>query len=350
MTGPRRRETPRARSAGGPDRGDREEPFARAAVFLRPGRVEVRREPLPPQPGRLLVRSRLMGISHGTELLLFTGAFPRGPSADPSLRSLAHPAEYPLKYGYSNVGLAEDGRRLFAFFPHQDRFYCEEAETVPLPAEIPDEDAVFLPHMETALTLVHDAAPRYGEEALVVGQGTVGLLAAEILVRAGAGRVVCLDLHERRREASRRIGCLALDPAEPDLAARLLALTGGRGFDLAIDVSASAGGLQRALDALAFGGTVIAGSWTGSRPTALDLGAAFHRRRLAIRSSQVSTIDPALSGRWDRARRMGRVLDLLREVRPGKYITHRFRLEAVQEAFLLLRDRPEETIQVVLEP
>jgi hypothetical protein len=45
------------------------------------------------------------------------------------------------------------------------------------------------------------------------------------------------------------------------------------------------------------------GSWYGEQQVVLPLGGAFHRRRLTLRSSQVSTIPAALAGRWDVARR-----------------------------------------------
>ena len=39
-------------------------------------------------------------------------------------------------------------------------------------------------------------------------------------------------------------------------------------------------------------------SWYGTKEVTLPLGAEFHRRRLRIRSTQVSTIAAALAGRW----------------------------------------------------
>ena len=115
-------------------------------------------------------------------------------------------------------------------------------------------------------------------------------------------------------------------------------------------MSGDGAGLQAAIDALGFGATVVEASYYGSRPASLRLGEAFHRRRLAIRASQVSTITPALSARWDKGRRLSAAMELVRRLRPRKYITHRFPLEKAQQAYELIRDRPGETLQVVLEP
>jgi threonine dehydrogenase-like Zn-dependent dehydrogenase len=323
---------------------------ARALYFLGPGKVELRDEAVCEIPGQVLIRSGLIGISHGTEMLAFRGELPRGMEADATLGSLDCTLDYPLKYGYINTGVAADGRRVFAFFPHQDVFCAPEAEIVELPAGLDFEDAVFLASMETALGVVHDAALRFGEDVLVVGQGVVGLLAAEILLRSGAGRVITVERHALRREASRALGCTALSSEDPALPDRILGLTGGRGVDLAIEVAGSAAGFQLALDSLAFEGTLVAASWHGSTPVSLELGAAFHRRRLRIRSSQVSRLDPTLEGRWSKRRRLGVALGLLETLRPSRYITHRIPLEAAQEAFDLLSERAGETIQVVLDP
>jgi 2-desacetyl-2-hydroxyethyl bacteriochlorophyllide A dehydrogenase len=323
---------------------------ARVLYFVEPGRVELREESLAAAPGKMLVRSRLIGISHGTEMLAFRGELPEGLEADATLPSLTGRLGYPLRYGYINTGVAEDGRRVFAFVPHQDLFLAGEGELIELPPELPFEDAVFLATMETALGVVHDAGVRFGEDVLVVGQGVVGLLTSELLLHAGAGRVIAVEHHELRRDASRRLGCVTLAAQEGGLVERIMALTAGRGVDVAVDVCGTDAGLQLGLDCLAFEGTLVVASWHGSRPVALELGSAFHRRRLRLRSSQVSRLDPALEGRWSKKRRLAVALGLLRELRPSRYITHRFPLAAAQEAYRLLEERPAETIQVVLEP
>jgi len=322
----------------------------RAVYFVEPGRVEVREEALSGAPGKRLVESELIGISHGTEMLFFRGDLPQGMAADGSLGTLSGDLAYPIKYGYINVGRDPDGRRVFAFHPHQDRFYAQADELVPLPEDLEAEDAVFLANMETALTVVHDANPRWGESVLVIGQGVVGLLIASILRLSGGVRVMAVEPIPRRREAAAALGCRVFDAGEPGLASRIRAQTGGRGVDVAINVCASGAGLQLAIDCAAFSGVVLEASWYGSRETTLSLGTTFHRGRVTVRSSQVSTIAPELGGRWDKKRRTAAVIELLAAIRPSRYITHRIRLEDAQQAFELLRDHPEEALQIVLEP
>jgi threonine dehydrogenase-like Zn-dependent dehydrogenase len=320
-----------------------------ALYFVSPGKVEVRSEPISRREGEVRVESRLMGISHGTEMLFFRGEIPEELPVDPSLACYDGSLSFPIKYGYTNTGVSENGERIFAFFPHQDHFYANTRDVVVLPHDIPFEDAVFLANMEAAVGIVHDAAPLVGETILILGQGVLGLLVAEILRLGDAGRVITVEPLPLRRKASERIGCVAL-PSGADTAEQVNELTEGAGVDIAINVSSSAEGLQLAIDTLACEGKVVEASWYGIKEVALRLGSAFHRKRLAICCSQVSTIKPALMTRWSRERRLHLVVELLERIRPSKYITHRISLGEAQRAFELIQKSVEETIQVVLEP
>ncbi len=324
--------------------------LARALYFVAPGEVELRDERISPGEGSLLVESSLIGISHGTEMLLYRGEQPRYFAADQAIAALQGTLEYPLKYGYINAGLTRERGRVFAFYPHQDRFYAPREELIELPSDLDDRDALFLPSMETALAICHDCAAVPGECVLVVGQGVVGLLVAEILLRQRLGPVITVDSYELRREASRAIGCEALLAQDPEARKRIFEITKGRGVDHAVNVSGSADGLQLAIDALAFGASAIEASWYGSRGVTLSLGEDFHRKRLSIRSCQVSTIAPGLSGRWSKERRLAAALDLVDAVRPARYITHTIPLDRASDAFDLIAFHPEKTIQVALEP
>jgi threonine dehydrogenase-like Zn-dependent dehydrogenase len=64
-------------------------------------------------------------------------------------------------------------------------------------------------------------------------------------------------------------------------------------------------------------------------------------------SSQVSTIAPELSGRWDKTRRYDVAWQALQRIKPEKWITHRFALDKAEEAYRLLDENPQETIQVM---
>ena len=91
--------------------------------------------------------------------------------------------------------------------------------------------------------------------------------------------------------------------------------------------SATAAGLQRALELLAPEGTVLELSWYGDREVRLSLGGAFHAGRLRVRASQVGTVSPARAGRRTTADRLALALDLLRDPAFDVLVTGESRFE-----------------------
>jgi 2-desacetyl-2-hydroxyethyl bacteriochlorophyllide A dehydrogenase len=320
--------------------------------------AEIRAEP--PQrvgPNDVRVRAIVSGLSAGSELLVYRGLAPSDLPTD--LPTVKGDFRLPIKFGYASVGVVveigaevaglEVNDLVFAHHPHQTEYVVPADFPIALPNGLRVERGVFAANLETAATVVLDANPRLEEAVLVAGQGIVGLLVTMLLKKAGARPVIAVDLHERRRHAAVRAGAdHALGPGE-GLVSQVLELTGGRGVDVAVEASGSPSALQSCIDAAAFGGTVVVASWYGTREVTLALGGAFHRRRLRLVSSQVSTLDPILSPRWSRERRTELVRALLAELPLEDLISHRFPFSAAPSAYELLATNPEECLQVVLD-
>ncbi len=331
-----------------------------AVYFTAPGRVELREEPLPqPAAGQVLVENILSAISAGTEMLVYRGQFPRELS-DPN-DQLSSGLKYPLCYGYASVGRVVAlgsgvdeswrDRLVFAFHPHCSHYIANPGDLLVVPEGLSAEDAVFLPNMETAVNLVQDAEPLLGECALMLGQGIVGLLAASLLREFPVQRLVTADRYDLRRRSSMEIGVDAsLDPTFDDFrAAALRALPSALpGFDLTLELSGNPSALDDAIALTGFGGRIIVGSWYGEKRAPIDLGGKFHRSRISLISSQVSTISPRLTARWTKARRFDVAWDAMGRIQPEKWITHRFSVQDAAEAYRVLDESPEEAMQVVL--
>jgi 2-desacetyl-2-hydroxyethyl bacteriochlorophyllide A dehydrogenase len=310
---------------------------ARAVHFVAPRRVELREVELPdPSEGRILVATEWSGISSGTELLAYRGEVDPDLPLDETLGALAGTFAYPFRYGYSAVGRVlrpagpfREGQRVFAFHPHQDRFVTDAGDAVAVD-DLDPRAATLYPMVETALQVALDAAPRLGETVVVAGLGAVGTLVAALLARTGAV-VLGSEPEPARRAAAAAFGARAVDP---DAAAEVVAAeTGGRGADLVVEASGNPRALAAALSLLAHEGTALVCSWYGTKPVTLPLGAAFHRRRLALRSTQVSTLPAALSARWDRRRRAELAWRLCRELPLSALATHAFPFERAAEAY-----------------
>lgn len=302
----------------------------RSLYFVGPGETELREEPIPePDDTELRVRTVVSAISPGTELLVYKGEVDSEMAADSNFSSLSGSLSYPLKYGYAAVGHVEAvgsavddtwlDRRVFAFNPHESHFCATADELHPIPAELPTELATLLPTAETAVTLVQDGAPRLGERVVVFGQGLVGLVTTAVLSGFPLEELVTVEPSADRRELSERLGATA--SVHPDELGDVLELPGEAetatdgpnepptvtdhpGADLCFELSGNPAALDAAVSATGYDGRVIIGSWYGTKPTELDLGGRFHRSRITLSSSQVSTIDPSLRGRWNRSRRM----------------------------------------------
>lgn len=332
---------------------------AATAVWFPTARtVELRDEPLPPLgPGDVRVRAIVSGVSAGTEMLVYRGQVPADLPLD--LPTLRGSFAFPIKYGYASVGeVVEAGAEaaplrerdlVFVHHPHQTAYVVPASMPVVLPPGIDPEVGVFAANLETAVNVLLDAHPRLGDRIVVFGQGVVGLLVTRLARRAGAGLIVAVDPLPRRRELARTMGAdVALSPSEDDVVAEVRRLTDGAGADLAIEVSANGAALQQAIDCVGFQGTVVVCSWYGTKSTELALGGAFHRGRVRLISSQVSSIDPALQPRWSAARRLRLVGELLPQLELGTLITHRFPFRRALEAYTLVDEQPGEVAQVIL--
>jgi len=332
-------------------------PKAKTLYFTAPKKVEVREVELPsPKNNEILVQSICSAISAGTEMLVYRGEFP--PLAD-SHDSFSSNLSYPTTYGYANVGkVIECGSNIdnawkdkivFSFQPHTSHFISATESLFAIPTTLSPENACFLPNMETAVNFLQDGAPVLGERVLVLGQGVVGLMTASLLAEFPLERIVTKDHYEKRREASANIDKIICSEIDNDSGKNLSTLAGNDKFDLTYELSGSPSALNDALEFTIFSGRIVIGSWYGNKKADIDLGGVFHRSRIKMISSQVSTISPELNGRWDKSRRFDVAWKALERIKPEKWITHRFHIDDAEKAYQLLDTNPQEAIQVVFD-
>jgi len=298
-------------------------------------------------PGQIEVQSICSLISSGTELKIFKGEFSPTAPLDVNIPGLStQTMSYPLTYGYSSVGrvtrCASDipkseavlllNRLVFTFSPHASHHIVDKGDAMLVPEGIDAEDAIFLPAVETALSIVHDAHVRVGEEVVVLGQGLIGLLVTRILsggvggggaiMAGGVGGITAVDTLPDRLAMSSRMG------ASQSLLPNSLPTTGTTTtipfFDVAIEVSGNPRALQSAIDATRSSGRIVIASWYGdTTPVSLKLGIDFHRSRKTLLTSQVSTIPPGMVGSWSKERRFDVVWELVRGMKPGRVLLTR---------------------------
>lgn len=339
------------------------EPINRLSLyFTTPKSVELREEKIPAlKPGQVLIRSLFSAISPGTELLVYRHQIATEQPLDANIQSLPGNFQYPLKYGYSVVGKvvssgrgfdsAWTGKTVFIFHPHESFFPAGLDELIEIPEGITPLDAVFLPNMETAVNFVMDGHPILGEKVVVLGQGIVGLLTASILAQFPLKNLVTLDLFPLRRRVSLRSGAqISLDPNSKESLMQIKTLLRDEysaGADLVYEISGNAEALNNAIELTGFDGRIIVGSWYGSKPVNLKLGESFHRSRIKLISSQVSTIGPGFLGRWNKSRRFQTAWQMIGKIGPSQFISRQIPLTQASEAYRILDENPGEVIQIV---
>lgn len=322
-----------------------------ALYFTAPKTVEPRPVSVDPAADEVVVATDASAISAGTELLVYRDETPDDLPVDETIDAFDDSFEYPLRYGYaaagrvvetgSEVGDGWQDRAVFAFRPHQTRFAADPDDLVVLPEGVSPAHGCLLPTVETATNLVLDSEPKLGESVVVFGAGVVGLCTTRLLSAFPLDDLVVVEPIATRRETASAMG--ADRTMTPEAAAAELG-----DCDLAVELSGEPAVLNDAIDAVGYDGRIVVGSWYGEKRAPIDLGGSFHRDRIELVSSQVSTIDPARRGRWDRDRRFDTAVEWLDRLDCERLISHRVPFAEAADAYELLDDRAESALQVVL--
>eukprot|EP00977_Amphora_coffeiformis_P007019 scaffold1519_cov166-Amphora_coffeaeformis.AAC.19 len=282
------------------------------------------------EPGEIRIESLCSLISSGTELKIFHGSFDEA-ALDVNIDSMeGQRMSFPLAYGYCLVGRVIEcgdgvdteslnGKLVFTFSPHASEVVANADSVHLIPEGIDPFDAIFMPSVETALSIVHDANPRLGEKVIVFGQGLIGLLTTSLLssmiLNLQSPTLTTVDTIPERLALSAWLGSQQAVPPYN---------VGSCGdFDIAIEASGNYQGLQSAIDCTRNGGRVIIASWYGSEQVSLKLGIEFHRSHKTIRTSQVSELPAELRETWTKKRRFDLVWHILKDLRPSKLLTRK---------------------------
>lgn len=257
----------------------------RAVSFAAAGEVIVHDLPEPvPAAGEALVAPRFVGLC-GTDLELLEGTMPYFAEGA---------AWYPLQPGHEVAGVVVQAPEGFPaagtpvlLDPTAGCGACEacrarrvshcprlrtigvrdgmpggaaELLTIPaenlieLPAGLSLRDAVLAEPGVTALATIRSAGARAGMRALVVGAGTLGAIAAQILRHEGVDVDVSI-VEPERRPFVESLGVRAVEQIQP------------RSYDIVVELAGSAGAVRAALEAVAPDGTV---ALAGVQPGPVD--------------------------------------------------------------------------------
>jgi 2-desacetyl-2-hydroxyethyl bacteriochlorophyllide A dehydrogenase len=323
----------------------------KAAVLLAPRSLRVQPAPAPaPGPDEVVVRVGMAGLC-GTDLSIWSGdrpvTYPRvmgheflgrveaaGSAVDRVRvgdRVVAEP-----NYSCGRCPLCREGNRNLCFQRTAvgidvDGGFAELARLParccwPVPAGLADEDALLTEPLAVVVRAVKRGAPRAGEQAAVVGAGTLGLLALQVL-RAHGARVLVAGRSGRRLPLARELGAAAVHAlADGPLEDAARAFSGREGVDLVVETAGTPEAVEHALALVRPGGRVVL---TGlpHDPTPVRFFTVV-RREISITGSMIYQDEfPEALALVERG-----------AVRTRSLITHRFPLDRITEAFAAHRD------------
>lgn len=198
-----------------------------------------------------------------------------------------------------------------------------------LPDHAAFTDGAMVEPTAVAVHAVAQAQPPVGEPAVVLGLGPIGIQAGQVLLAAGAGPVIGVDLSPLRREAGARLGMITIDGAGglDGIRAGLHAAIGEREVAVVIEASGAAPLVPQAIQLVRPRGTVVLVALY-RRLSEFDAMAAVQREVTLRGSANVTPAD---------FREAITLLDQ-RRVRMPPLITHRLPLTEVEQAFRLQAD------------
>lgn len=209
----------------------------------------------------------------------------------------------------------------------------------PMPVPLTFTQAALLEPVSIAVHAVNRAEVTAGDAVVIIGSGAIGLFILQAARLKGAGTLIVSDLNDERLALAKMLGADAVvNPQRDDLAARVRALTDGRGADVSFEAVGFSATLREALAVTRTGGCVTA---VGNleKTTSIDLQDLV-ARELTLRGTYASSgeyracIDLVASGQID-------VLPLVSETQP---------LSEGQRAFDRLREGKESLLKIILEP
>ncbi len=338
-------------------------PEMTAAFCTGKERIEVHPTPLPsPGPGDVLLRVRACGIC-GSDLHFYHGAFPAMPNVPPGhefagevvapgegvqgfsrgQRVVVEPLRTCRDCSYCRTGRYQLCPRrvlLGSFAPGGlAQYVTVPAYTLyPLPDDLDFELGALVEPLAVAVHGLHLVDLSVGERVLVLGSGSIGLLAVLAARAAGAAEVIATYRHEHQGRAALAAGA---SRAVPDGEAAAL---DKEGIDVVVEtVGGAAPTLAQALALVRPAGRIsVLGLFT--QPAQVNaLAFMLKEARMAgaityCRPGQHSDFDVALGilqAQPDRARAL---------------ITHRFPLEQAAQAFATAADKSSGSLKVQVRP
>jgi threonine dehydrogenase-like Zn-dependent dehydrogenase len=218
------------------------------------------------------------------------------------------------------------------------------ANLSPIPDGLTDEQVLMCPDiMSTGFSGAESGGIRIGDTVVVFALGPIGLCAVAGAKLMGATKIIGVDHLPARMDVARKMGCdhvVNFDEGNP--VEQIMALTDGRGVDVAIEALGTQGTFEAGLRSIRPGGTL---SSLGVYSTDLKIPLSAFSAGLGD-NKIVTTLCP---GGKERMRRLMTVCASGRvDLKP--LVTHRYKLEQIEEAYDLFSHQRDGVLKVAITP
>jgi alcohol dehydrogenase len=347
----------------------------KASVFVGPGKIALDEKPIPePGPGEALLKITTTTIC-GTDVHILKGELPVA-----SGRTIGHEPVGVIEQLGAGVSGYQVGQRVIAgavtpcgqchacLDGHQaqcggkaiggwrfgntiDGSQAEYllvpyavANLAPVPDGLSDEQVLMCPDiMSTGFGGAENGGIRIGDTVAIFAQGPIGLCATAGARLKGASRIIAVDSVPARLQAAKRMGAdITIDFTREDPVQAIMHLTDGRGVDVSIEALGLQQTFENCLRVLKPGGTLSSlGVYSGKLTLPLEAiasGVGDHRI--------VTTLCP---GGKERMRRLMNVV-AARRIDLESLITHRFKLDQIEQAYELFANQRDGVLKVAITP
>jgi threonine dehydrogenase-like Zn-dependent dehydrogenase len=353
----------------------------KAAIFIEPGRIELGDKPIPDiGPLDALLRVTTTTIC-GTDIHILKGEYPveRGLTVGHEPVGVIEKLGAEVRgftegqrviagaitpSGYSNASLAGDGAQDgpdarhgwkpiggWKFGNTIDGCQAEYvrvpnamANLAPIPDGLSDEQVLMCPDiMSTGFAGAESGGIRIGDTVVVFAQGPIGLCATAGAKLLGASKIVAVDRVPARLEMARRMGAdHIVDFSRVDPVDEIMRITDGRGVDVAIEALGTQGTFEACLRTLRPGGT-LSSLGVYSSDLKIPLGA------FAAGLGDHKIVTTLCPGGKERMRRLLAVIESGR-ADFGAMVTHRFKLDEIEQAYDLFSHQRDGVLKVAVTP
>ncbi|SHE50783.1 Threonine dehydrogenase [Kaistia soli DSM 19436] len=248
------------------------------------------------------------------------------------------------KHGFKAMGGWRFGNTIDGAQAEYIRVPDATANLSPVPDELTDEQVLMCPDiMSTGFSGAENGAIKIGDTVVVFALGPIGLCAVAGAKLLGATTIIGVDTVPARLAVAKKLGCdHVVDFKAGDPVEQIMAITDGRGVDVAIEALGTQQTFESALRSLRPGGTL---SSLGVYSTDLKIPLAAFSAGLGD-NKIVTSLCP---GGKERMRRLMSVVASGRiDLTP--LVTHRFKLDDIEAAYDLFAHQRDGVLKVAITP